>query len=315
MSLIQVTNWPIEKCKTSPLNIDSVFYQPEELLPTSKFIRPFVAQKNKEFAEILLGFPTFIKNYDLSDIKQIPLYILPESCSKIQIFEHILEYYQADHFLNISSISRLICILKKSHIEQQEFQQFITRKLKISPREKNIQKYMDFSSINQGVIDFLLTKKAPLKLWEYFVQFSEIEQELVEKFINQEKPGLGILTEIIINIMEYSKIKSQKPLKIFKKILFEDILNNGNINNKKEYIRNKLSQMRYPILINHRKTVDNNFAKLTIPNNFNLQYDKNLEKKEIRVNILIKTEDDVNQIQKFFSDKNNAILKDTLDKM
>ena len=315
MKQMLISNWQINNITNSAENLDYIFQQNKKHQQNYTFIKPLIAQKNIEVAEILIGWNDYLHYRDDQKMEKIPIYFLPENCTKLQTLEYLIDYFLFDNELNNYIISEILYLFEKINISVRDFDNFISRKLKISTKPKIIEKYKKFRLIKSQILEFLLNKKAPLKLWEYLTEFSEDEQLFFIQLIKITKLSLSNFIEIVANLIEYQKISSVPFTKIFKILNIDNILHDENIENKLQSIREIILLKRYPNLTQHSEEVKKTFSKINQPNNLNLQYDRTFEKKEIRGSFIIKNINDFEMLKKFFVDTNKTIIHKTLNKL
>ena len=299
---MQITSWPAHQCKIADDNFNQIFDLSESSHKDSTFLKPLIARKNNDFAEILIGdIPTI--NY-----AQLPIYFIPEDYSQFQILQYITDYFLFDGELNNRIISNILNYIDKIESNEKDQKRYISTKLKISPRPKIVETYKKFSLIKNSITDFLIQKKAPLKVWEYLAKFSQEEQNFFFQLLTVTKPSMSNFLEIVENFSELQIIKAFDLLEL-------DTILNDDIDKKLSRIREVVNRKRYPNLISHREEIVTLFDKIANPNNLNLQYDQSFEKKEIRGFFNISKIDDIESLKKFFSEKNINILKETLEKL
>jgi len=272
----------------------------------STFIKPFLAKINKSKVEILIGDYSLIKDAFL------PIYVIPDESTPFEILQHVTDYFLFDNELTNSIISNLLNYLEKMEIDETDRKRFISSKLKISSKSKIIETYKKFSLIDNTISEYLVRKKAPLKVWEYLTATNENCQLFLKQMIVITKPSLSNFLEVIENIVEYQKISDLSLDEIITEV--ENILEDES-EDKLPRIRENIQNKRYPTLTSHRKEVSEIFIKISKPNNLNLQFDPNFEKKEIRGFFTITKDEEIKNLQKFFSEVNIDNLKKTLKKL
>ncbi|MBN2280205.1 MAG: hypothetical protein JXQ65_06475 [Candidatus Marinimicrobia bacterium] len=187
---------------------------------------------------------------------------------------------------------------------------YISEKLHLSPKPKTIETFKKFSLILPQISDYLVEKKAPLKVWEYLTILNENDQKIFLKLIKTFKPSMSNFLEIVENIAEL--IQLQKEGDIIHQI---DKIINSNSPQPLMQIKETIVQLRYPVLSAHRKDILEIFANLQIPNNLTIHFDTNFEKKEIHGSFTICNNDDILKLQHFCREINIDNLKNILKKL
>ena len=301
--MMQITSWPIQQCKIANDNFNQIFNIQKSININSTFIKPFIARKNGELAEILIGKIDSIQGIN------IPIYFIPEESSQFQILQYVSDYFLFDAELNNSIISNLLNYVEKIDINETDKKIYISTKLKISLKPKVVELFKKFNFIDPLITDFLIMKKAPLKVWEYITNFDKTEQNFLIKLLKTTKPSMSNFLEIVENLSEYQLTNTNLDVSELEYILDDDI------DNKLSRIREFINIKRYPTLTSHRDEISKIFNQISKPNNMNLQYDQSFEKKEIRGSFTISKENDINDLKRFFSDKNIEIINKTLKKL
>lgn len=311
MKPMQITSWPIQKCKIAKNSFDNIFSYCEKTNSSSLFQKPFLAQKVKENIEIITDSIRF--SQIVQPIK-IPVYLIPDDISNFEILKLVLDYYLFDNELNPLVIAKILHHLDKNNIDGNLQKKFISQKLKISPKPKIVEKYKKYIHLEKNLTDFLIAKKAPLKAWDYVAEFSAEEQFFLTELICATKPSLGNFLEILENLSEVQKISKASLSDIYEQLNLIQILKSES-KTKLVQIKEKIQLMRYPALTRHRQEIDALFTQITQPNNLNLQYDQNFEKREIRGFFSLTKETDFQALQKFFSSENSEKLSNILKKL
>ena len=299
---MQITSWPVHQCKIADDNFNQIFDYTKSVEKDSTFLKPIIARKNNDIAEILIG--DFTAAYQ----PQIPIYLIPENSSQFQILQYITDFFLFDGEINNRIISNILNYIDNIELDENHQKRYISKKLKISPKAKIVETYKKFRLIDNSIANFLIQKKAPLKIWEYIVDFSQQEQNFFVKLLATTKPSMSNFLEIVENLSELQKIDEFDITKL-------DIILNDDIDTKLTRIREIVNQKRYPNLISHKIKISELFNQISKPNNLKLQYDQSFEKKEIRGFFTISKDDEIENIKKFFSEKNIKIIKKTLEKL
>ncbi len=311
MNPVLVTKWPINQSAIHHDNFDPVF-ELENRTDQQNFIKPFIAVKKKDMAEILIDAGR-LSYYKTQKNSEIPVYFLAANSTFFELLTAATDYFLFDHTLNNRIIAKILNILETTSIDRQTYAAFVSKKLKIPPRKTVTEKYRAFNRIITPVSDYLISKKAPLKAWEYIAISPTDDQQFYAQLIADLKPSLGNFLEIIENLTETNKLNARN-FAILKKEL-RTILEQDEKKNKLYQIRHKIQEFRYPLLTKHRDKINELFSELNRPEQINLQYDRSFEKKEITGFFRIDTANDIDAIADFFKEKNRKTLQKIIKKL
>jgi hypothetical protein len=314
MKSMLITSWPIHNCEISKSNFDKLFLLNEEPVACSAYVPPFLVKKRGDQAGILLNTNYFQGLSQKTDMAYLPVYIIPDNFSTMKQLEIVTDYYLQNKNLNYLIIANLLQYLDTIHDSEPEKQQYISQKLNISPKPKILEKYKKFTAIDSKLSRYLIQKKAPLKLWEQVTRYSASEQQLLLSIITETVPSLGNFLEIVENLLELAHIYSVMPGEILENLKISELLEQEE-SQKLPLIREKIMQLRYPNLTDHRKEIEGLFSALPKMNNLNLQYDRSLEKKELRGFFTITGEKDLQRLEIFFSAENRQKILDIITKI
>ena len=142
-------------------------------------------------------------------------------------------------------------------------------------------------------------------------EFSIDEQIVFKEIIKIVKPSLSNFLEILENLVEYQKLSSESFTNIFKELELVTILHEDR-DDKLQFIRDKIMNLRYPTLFKHRRQITSLFAEISKPNNISLHYDQAFEKKEIRGFFTLSNAESIEDLKRFLSTDNQKKLIDIL---
>jgi len=311
MNPVLVTNCQINQCTVHQSNFDSIF-EFEDYPDQQSFIKPFIAVKKGDLAEILID-TTRLTYYKKLKHHQIPVYFLDTNCTFMELLSAATDYFLFDNSLNNRIIAKILILLENRAIDQKSYANFLSKKLKISPQKTETAKYRSFNQIIKPISDFLISKKAPLKGWEYMAEKEPEDQQFYARIIKALRPSLGNFLEISENLTEYQKLKPKYYAKL--KAEIHSILENDDPNNKLQNIRNSIQLKRYPNLTQHRNTIDTLVSKLQLPKQLTLQYDRSFEKKELSGFFKLNSVADMDAVADFFNEHNRNILDKIIKKL
>jgi len=270
-----------------------------------------VQQTEKKY-RILDGFE--ILTAGLPADRQFPAIVFPPDAAGLDILQKLVFIKQSRRPLLPVEISRIFRFAAGQNRSDTEIVEALCPAFGFRKDPKIIKQYRDLAFIGEPVTQYLITKKAPLKTWQLVAKQYRNAQPDLEMLIAL-RPTLSLFEELIIHVYETSRREHRSPEKLFTQLRWQEILQAENQAppERLQEIRAAVFRRRYPALSAQREKVRECLDNISLPANAALYYDDTFEKQELRLVWTLTTENDLLNIQRFYSAETIEKLRQLLD--
>ena len=322
MNLLKLTNLKLKQCDLADRTFD-IFFEELQLtrhlqsIDQSHIIYPVIAQETERLFRIIYGFK--IAEYcSRNEIEEMPAYILPRSSSIISLLLHKAEYHrQRSRELYPFEIMRFLRILVDNNISKEEIVKTAMPALGIVANEKLMGQYLSLTNIKPTIINFLIHKNASLKTWLVFNNIQSEAQKIFSTLISKTKPSLSIFEEIMINLKETALRDDKNLFDIIEELRLDEQVQNVDDSPQRKLteIREIVFKARYPVISKHKEKIKESIAKIKIPPQVKIIWDKTFERKEIKVEFSINSIEDFKVCSRFVSSEDFRKLKNVYEEI
>jgi len=321
MNLLKLTSLKLRQCDLADCTFDIFF---NELLPSrylrkvdqSYIIYPVIAQETERLYRIIYGFK--IAEYCRQNkIEEIPAYVFPKSTSIINLLLHVAEYHRQHREFYPIEIMRFLRILIDNNISKEEIIKTAMPALGVAANDKLLGQYLSIGNISPTIINYLIQKNASLKTWLVFNNIQSEAQKIFSTLISKIKLSLSVFEEIVTNTKETALRDNKSIIDIINELGLEGQLKNaGDFPQKKVVeIRKIVFKARYPVISKHTEKIKGSIAKIKIPPQVKIIWDKTFERKEIKVEFSINSIEDFKVCSRFVSSEDFRKLKNVYEEI
>ncbi|MGC9364779.1 MAG: hypothetical protein ACP5FZ_09455 [Fidelibacterota bacterium] len=246
--------------------------------------------------------------------RQVPVVVFPPNAQVLDILQTLVLIKQNRRPLLPVEICRIFQFAGSQNSSDAEIIETLYPALGFRKDPKIIKQYRDLASIGAPLDQFLIAKKAPLKIWQLVAKQYRKVRHYLEMLIPL-RPTLSLFEELIIHLYEISQRDSLSPEKLFAQLRWQALLQaeNQTPQERLQKIRVAVFQRRYPVLSAHREKVRARLEKISLPDNATLLCDDTFEKKEIRLVWSLSSPQDLVKMQEFYFAETIQKLRKLLD--
>ncbi len=262
-----------------------------------RLAKPVLAYQTVSCIKIVGNIHQFVKAQDAGQ-PTIPVYLIQESESTLELLELIIEYYNPMNLMDKALLTRAALDLG---VPRSLLANNIYPAMNLAPREKLIDQVLFLLKLPSELQTFILDKDLSLKRALIF-QRAEEHLDWVVRFITNLKIGINMIAEIIQNIWEMAKLDDVDfKSKAEEMGLWEmaDIAYEDNRFAVME-IRNKINKARFPTLSKAGADLSQSLEMLQLPESVKIKWDPTFERQGLDI---------------AFHAKNYIDLEDTLEKL
>lgn len=233
---------------------------------------------------------------------------LVEEANPLSLLKKVCEYYNTQRPLNLIEKSNLLKLGQKIGISKANLVKEICPILNVPPKRDVVQDLLYLQKPPETLKLYVVEKSMSLKLIKLFQRCGD-DFEWVEKLIDNGRASLGVLIEIINAAWEISRRDDRVIDEILTDVGLNDEVNPDDISD----IRNRLFQMRFPILSRANDRVESEIEKLSLPRNVHISWDRTFELEGVKVCIQSKKGNELHAKLKKLMEINLEPLFKTLD--
>ena len=266
------------------------FKRSEQL--SSPLSRPILAYQSPQCIKIVGDIHRFIEAQD-AGATTIPVYLIQESESTLELLQLIIEYYSPMSLLDKALFTRAALELgvPRSVVAEDLFSL-----MELPPREKLIDQVLFLLKLPEALQSFILEKDLSLKRALIF-QRAENELEWVEHFISNLKVGINMTAEIIQNVWEMSKRDGvdfkTKAMEMGLWEMADTVYEDTRLAVME--IREKINTARFPSLSAAGQKLAATVQKAELPDAIKLKWDPYFEQQGLHISFHAKDEADLDQ--------------------
>jgi hypothetical protein len=277
---------------------------------------PIIAQKQTDKYRIIYGFD-LVRLYRKNQTQIIAAYILSQSVTIKNLLSIIVEYHSQCHNLYPIEIARILHIAKANNISDEDIAKEILPEIGYIQTGNMTGQVLKLKNIHPDLVNFLIDKNAPLKLWLFIKDFEPLAQKIFAKIVANLKPSLSIFEEITRNLKEISLRDKKTIIEIINELQIEEIIsgNNKTFGDKLSRIREDTEKIRYPIVTKYRENIQKIIETVRLPSKFQIQIDKTFEQKYLKLGYTVKSENDIEALREFFSGEKFEKLRELYKKL
>lgn len=316
MIFLSVTNLKREQIDFSDRTFD-IFYPTEALVKASedRFTNTLVAvvQPKLELFRIVFGWDWLKRITELPN--RVPAFTLSEEADISKAILYAVQYLRRFRDLYPIEVARILHMILDARLCDEKILTEILPAVNLSYSKQMVEQYNACLDIEEELVDYLITKKATLKLWFTLSTLSGSFRKFLIPLIKKARPTLSVFDEIVRHVQEISIREKMETTAVLEKIGWETCLNDSKMTEQSRLaeIRERIARMRFPVTSDHICRLEALLEKIEMPPNIKLQYDKTLEKKELKIEAMIKSDKDIEALRKLFDDNYANRLKNILN--
>ncbi|PIS30121.1 MAG: hypothetical protein COT43_02410 [Candidatus Marinimicrobia bacterium CG08_land_8_20_14_0_20_45_22] len=249
--------------------------------------------------------------------ESVPAFILLENEMVINELRISANYVRLFRPLIPTEVAGIVRVLIAQKTARETIAKTLFPEIGLSPNIKLIDAYLNCLNLDPNIAEWLIGKNAPQKTWFALSTLDrEFQAELV-LLLDKTRPTLSILEEIVRNIRETAIREEMDTPQILTKIGWKTVLENPDLteSDKIASLRQDITRMRFPLLSSHASRAEAFWQKINVPPNVHISYDPTFEKKELTLDAILASPQDINTLEQFFNDDNRRNLNELLENL
>jgi len=313
---MKITTLSWQNCKATDRQWD-IFFSTRDLELNAhplQFPRyPLILRERGNKYELLYGFDLY-QIYRKRKIDSFPAYILPKNITWCATAKLVLDYHCQQNELYPVELARLLQLLIKHGISLQKISAELAAHVDFPLKTTHVKQYLPLTSLPLLLTEFLIQKKAPLKIWLLMSEMHPGASSFLSQFIQQTNPSLSIFMEISNHIYEIARRDHRRVEGIIDALGLTRLLNaRHSASRKLALLRQQVRKARFPVLSATQQRIKAQIEQLNIPSHLKITTDPSLEARSLRVKAVIRNTAEWQQLQEFFARNDVTRIQRLLD--
>jgi len=281
--------------------------------PGSPVLFPLILQAQGDHYRILYGFQAAAA-CRADQRSDVPAIVLPAELGPLEILELLCRFHRQYTAFTEADRARVIGFLAGKQIDSETLQTRVLPWLDLPARAELLKNYAQILELDGRLRDYLLRKRAPARSWFRLSNMDSASRSFLVKIVEELKPSLSFLEELAQNLLEIALREKITAASVIYDLEADFLLRLDEPREQKlTQIRDRLRQRRYPQVSRHQKMVEAAIKDLPFPESVKVQYDRNFEKKELKLELCIRNVEELIRLRKQLNAESYEQLKNLLE--